>query len=586
MTAAKALQFFDYFIIAGYFLIVVGTAIYFSRKMKLTTDFFTAGGNIPWWLAGVSFFMASHSALAFVMYAELSYKYGIISIIMYQLTVPALILGGFFVAQRWRRARAITPVQFLEKRYSLIVKQALTWTGIPLRLVDNALRVFSTAIFLYAGLKLSIIDLPTAIGLIGLVSILYSFAGGQWGVIVTDFVQFIIQLTAVLLLLPLTIIKLGGLSAFIEAAPAGLFDPLSGPYRFLNIFSTFIILAIALNSGWSLVQKYNCVRDEKDARKVAWTVAGLNFVGPVLFFGPALLARVLLPGMENPKYCYAELSFTVLPVGMMGVMVAGMFSATLATMGSELNVLAGILTNDVYRRVVKPKASERELLVVGRITTALMGILIVLVAILISLLQGYNLFDLMMKAFGAILPATTLPILAGLFWKRINVKGALLGLVAGAISGILLISISVFLVQEYQGEMNTNPSLQYWLKQGWDGASILINVVVTIAAMYLGSRIFRTSDEEGRKIDLFFRDLAVPITVQSNTKSASISNFKVIGVSIALFGVLLALAGIGIRLFNDNTEKYGVTIFVGALLVVLGLVMYLLSYKKSGSSDQ
>jgi len=425
-----------------------------------------------------------------------------------------------------------------------------------------------------------------AIGLIGLVSILYSFTGGQWGVIVTDFVQFIIQLTAVLLLLPLTIIELGGLSAFIHSAPAGLFDPLSGPYRILNIFSTFIILAIALNSGWSLVQKYNCVKDEKDARKVAWTVAGLNFIGPILFFGPALLARVLLPDIENAKYCYAELSFTVLPVGMMGVMVVGMFSATLATMGSELNVLAGILTNDVYKSVVKPKATEKELLVVGRITTALMGILIVLVAMLISLLQSYNLFDLMMKAFGAILPATTLPILAGLFWKRINVKGALLGLVVGAISGVLLVIINVFLVQEYQAEMNTNPSLQYWLKQGWDGVSILVNVVVTIGAMYLGSRLFRTSDEEGRKIDRFFGDLAVPITVQLNTKSASISNFKVIGISTALFGILLALAGIGIKLFNEDTEKYGVTILIGVLLVLLGLVIYLFSYKKSTSSDR
>jgi hypothetical protein len=133
--------------------------------------------------------------------------------------------------------------------------------------------------------------------------------------------------------------------------------------------------------------------------------------------------------------------------------------------------------------------------------------------------------------------------------------------------------------------MNSNPSLQYWLKQGWDGASILMNAAVTVAAMYLGSRLFRASDEEGRRIDLFFRDLAVPITVQSNTKSASISNFKVIGVSTSLFGVLLALAGIGIKLFNEDTEKYGVTIFVGVLLVVLGLVIYSLSDKKSGSSD-
>ena len=118
METGKALQIYDYIIILGYFSIVIGTAYYFSKRMKITKDFFTAGGNIPWWLSGISFFMASFSALAFVMYAELSYQYGIISILIYQLTVPALIIGALWIAKRWRRSRTETPIQFLERRYN------------------------------------------------------------------------------------------------------------------------------------------------------------------------------------------------------------------------------------------------------------------------------------------------------------------------------------------------------------------------------------------------------------------------------------------------------------------------------------
>lgn len=582
METGKALQVYDYFIILGYFSIVLGTAYYFSRRMKLTKDFFTAGGNIPWWLSGISFFMASFSALAFVMYAELSYQYGIISILIYQLTVPALIIGALWIAKRWKRSRTETPIQFLEKRYNLVVRQALAWTGIPLRIVDNALRIFSTAIFLYAGMKLSILSLPMSIAIIGLIVILYSFMGGQWGVMVTDFVQFIILLISVLLLLPLTILKIGGLDIFIEQAPANFFNPFSGPYRGINVLSIFIILVIAINSTWALVQKYNCVKDEKDAKKVAWLVAGLNFIGPIIFFTPAILARVLLPDLSNPKYCYAELAFTVLPTGLMGVLVAGMFSATLSTMGSEFNVLAGIMTTDLYKRTLRPEASEKELMIIGRITTIIIGALVVMMSIIISFLQDYNLFDIMMKAFGALLPATALPVLLGMLWKKISVRGALTGLITGGISGVSLIIINVFLVNHFSPQFESNIELQYWLKQGWDAYSIIFNVIITITAMYIGSILDKGSFEERQRIDAYFEDLVTPIEVQGKIEisATKISNFKVIGLTTSLFGVLILVMVLAMVIFSKGIEGITLNIGTGLFLLLLGLSLYRMSPKK------
>lgn len=581
METGKALQVYDYFIILGYFSIVLGTAYYFSRRMKLTKDFFTAGGNIPWWLSGISFFMASFSALAFVMYAELSYQYGIISILIYQLTVPGLIIGALWIAKRWKRSRTETPIQFLEKRYNLLVRQALAWTGIPLRIVDDALKIFSTAIFLYVGMKLSILSLPISIGIIGFIMIFYSFMGGQWGVMVIDFVQFIILLISVILLLPLTIFKIGGINIFIEHAPTNFFNPLSGPYRMVNIFSIFIILLISVNSTWAWVQKYNCVKDEKDAQKVAWLVAGLSFIGPILFFVPAMLARVLLPELPNPKYCYAELAFTVLPVGLMGVLVAGMFSATLSTMGSEFNVIASIMTTDFYKRILRPRASEKELMKIGRITTVIIGVLVIMVAILISFLQEYSLFDIMMKAFGALLPATALPIVLGITWKKINAHGAITGLLTGAVLGFSLIIINVFLVNHFSSQFESNPELQYWLKQGWDACSIIFNVIITIAAMYIGSIRWKESIGEHQRIETYFKDLATPIEVEGRVKisATKISNFKVIGITSALFGILILLVVLAIIIFSNNIGGTAITASTGLFLVLLGLVLYYLSRK-------
>jgi len=577
METAKGLQPFDYVVIAGYFVILLGTALYFSRRMRLSADFFTAGGNMPWWLAGISFFMASHSALSFVMYGELGYKYGITAVVLYQTSIVSLTLAGLYVAKRWRRSRTLTPVQFLEKRYSLGIRQALAWTGFPIRIIDDALKIFSTAIFLYVGMNLSILNLPTAIGIAGGIMIIYAVLGGQLGVMVTDFLQFVIKMVIVLFIFVLTFARLSGTGFTLDQFPAGFLNPLSGTYRELNYLSFIILMIVSLNSGWAMVQKYNCVSTEKDAQKVAWLVAGLNFVAPIIFFVPTMLARVLLPNLQDTKYAYAELAFTVLPTGMMGMLVAGMFASTLSTMGSEFNVLAGILTNDLYKRLFRPQATEKDLVKVGRAATLLIGGLIIAVAILLNVLKGFNLFDIMFKAFGALLPATALPILAGFFWRRITARGALTGLIAGAVSGIVLVIINMSLVSSYGAEMQVRPELQYWLKQGWDASALFLNILITLAAMFLGSPRKSQTEQEKTRVEAYFKDLATPVVASSAHPStvATGADIKVMGATTLLFGGLMSLTALLILVSSGETSSLMVNLLTGGGFLLFGSLVYL-----------
>ncbi len=587
METAKGLQPYDYVVIAGYFIILLGTALYFSRRMKLSTDFFTAGGNMPWWLAGISFFMASHSALSFVMYGELGYKYGITAVVLYQTSIVSLTLAGLYVAKRWRRSRTPTPVQFLEKRYSLAIRQALAWTGFPIRIIDDALKIFSTAIFLYVGMNLSIINLPTAIGIAGGIMIIYAVLGGQLGVMVTDFLQFVIKMVIVLFIFVLTFARLSGTGFTLDQFPVGFLNPLSGTYRELNYLSFIILMIVSLNSGWAMVQKYNCVSTEKEAQKVAWLVAGLNFVAPIIFFMPAMLARMLLPNLQDPKYAYAELAFTVLPTGMMGMLVAGMFASTLSTMGSEFNVLAGILTNDLYKRLFKPQATEKNLVKVGRTATLLIGALIIAVAILISVLKGFNMFDIMFKAFGALLPATALPILAGFFWRRITARGALTGLIAGAVSGIVLVIINVSLVSSYGDEMQASPELQYWLRQGWDASALFLNIMITLAAMFLGSPRKSLTEQEKTRVEAYFTDLATPVVASSGHPStvATGSDLKVMGITTLLFGCLMCLTGLLILVSSGGTFSLMVNFLTGGGFLLFGSLIFLKGEENRTATD-
>jgi Na+/proline symporter len=380
----------------------------------------------------------------------------------------------------------------------------------------------------------------------------------------------------VLFIFVFTIVRFFDAGYTLEHFPAGFLDPFSGTYRELNYLSFIVLMIISLNSGWALVQKYNCVSTEKDAQKVAWLVAALNFLAPIIFFVPTMLARVLLPHLQDTKYAYAELAFTVLPAGMMGMLVAGMFASTLSTMGSEFNVLSGILTNDLYKRLFRPHATEKNLVMVGRISTLLVGGLIIAVAIILSVLKGLNIFDIMFKAFGALFPATALPILAGFFWKRITARGAITGLVAGAISGIALMIINMTLITSYGAEMQINPAMQYWFKQGWDAAALLLTVAITLAAMFLGSRQKLQTEQERTRVEAYFKDLATPVVASSAHRVAIATgqDLRVMGSTMLLFGGLMCLAALLVLMISGETFPLVVNLATGGGFLLVGSLVY------------
>jgi len=576
VDTSKALQLYDYVVIVGYFAIILGTSIYFSRRAKLSSDFFVAGGRMPWWLAGISFYMASQSALSFVMYGELAYKYGITAILIFQSSVVGLILAGLYVAKRWRRSRTITPIQFLERRYSLYMRQALAWTGLPVRMMDDGMKIFSTAIFLFVGMRLEVISLPVAITLVGIVMVVYALTGGQKGVIVTDFLQFIIIMLIVVIIFIVTVVSFVNRGYSLSELPVGFLEPFSGPYHPLDYFSFVVLMIISINTTWSLVQKYSTVPSEKDASKVAWFVAVLELIAPVVFFLPPVLARLFLTNLTHPEYTYATLAFTVLPTGLMGILVVGMFASTIACMGSEFNVLAGILTNDLYKRVFNPNASDRQLVYVGKVTTVIVGFFVTVIAILIGSLRGFNLFDIMLKSFGALLPATALPILVGFFWKRITARGALYGLIVGATVGILQVVINALLLGANAARMAGDPLLTYWLKQGWNSIAILFDCIVTILAMYFASLRHKASFEERQRAESYFNDLntRMALELEKAVPNARLSNAQVIAVATFLFGLLIIGIGIAIILGHGRGLAILMNVGTGLFLLLVGSLIY------------
>jgi SSS family transporter len=582
MHELKGIQLPDYLVILAYFLIIVVIGYYFKRYIKQAKDYFAAGNVMPWWIAGTSFFMASFSTLLFVIYSEISYKYGIVGIIVTWIGPLCILLGGYFTAQRWRRARILTPLGFMERRYSSTVHQLFVWTGFPLRMFDNALKIFSTAIVITVALTGSGISLIQFMVIVGIIMIAYSFLGGQMTVMITDFVQAVILALAVVFLFILTlnfvISDFGSLVAFASKLPEGFLDPVREPYGWSYlIFTVFLITLLTYNASWALVQKYNTVRSEKDARKMVYLIALLMFIAPPIFFFPGIAARLILPNLADAKEVYAAITLKILPIGMMGFVLVALLSATLSTLGSEFNTLSGILTRDFYKKKIRPALSEKKEVVFGRLATVIIGILTIVIAIVLSFFRGLTLMDIMFRFFTAFGPPIMIPLILGLLFKKFNARGVIWGVIAGATTGVILVLANFIIVGMYSEEMANNTNLEFWLRSGWNSAATVLNILATVFGMWIGTATKPTPKEEVKRVDAFFNDLKQPFELDAEAKSSTLSPFKIIGYTLAAFGFIFVLISLFILLVYNDTRAFWLDVILGLVLIILGAVMGLRS---------
>ena len=154
ILAASQLRTPDYIVLVGYFVLMLGIGGYFYRHMRGMKDYFSGGNRIPWWLSGASFYMSSFSVFAFVGYSAIAYKYGSVAVMLFWTSVPATLVSVVFLARKWRRARIDSPIEYLELRYSPLVRQVFAWEGIPVRIIDDALKLVAIGIFVATGLGL------------------------------------------------------------------------------------------------------------------------------------------------------------------------------------------------------------------------------------------------------------------------------------------------------------------------------------------------------------------------------------------------------------------------------------------------
>ena len=216
----------------------------------------------------------------------------------------------------------------------------------------------------------------------------------------------------------------------------------------------------------------------------------LLFVGPPVFFFPAMAARVFLPGVPDAEMngVYALLCREVLPAGMIGMVIAAMFSATMSSLAGNFNAAAAVVTNELYLKVAKAPSAKAKM-IAARLATVAVGGLVVALTFVMQYAQGADdLFNLSNRVFGVFLPPISIPMLCGVFVRGFSKRSGLCGLVGGIAVGLALFAVG------------SVPSLAHWREMTWIFPA---TSAATVLFLFLGTRHFRDTPAERAEVDAF-----------------------------------------------------------------------------------
>ena len=447
----NGVNIYDYLVIGAYFLFMLGIGLYFMKVNKGAKEYFAGGSMIPWWVSGMTLYMANFSAWTFTGAAGFAYATGWFAICYFGTWSVSYLVGSQMTASRWRRTRSISPVEYTYTRFNFTTQQILSIVIATNFTLSAGVQLAATCKLLapVMGLDITMVTIVT-----GLVILLYTFMGGLWAVSITDVVQGVILLSITFIVMPLSLGLVGGLDKLLAALPALSFDHMYNGVHYTEHWLVSIFLIMCLGTAAGAAQRFYSVKDEKDAKRVGKLAGGLFLTVPFVFGVPPLVARVIWPDLsqveffqpyigKNPQdLVFIALCLKLLPNGLIGVFLAAMLAATMSTLSSVYNMVSSILSRDIYQGWVRPDTTDEQLLKVGRIFSVALGLFVTVMATVFVNSQ-FGIFNLMQEFFTLLNIPVVVPVAFGLIFRRVpkwSAVGAIAwGLIVGLTTRFLLV---------------------------------------------------------------------------------------------------------------------------------------------------
>ncbi|MEZ9521143.1 sodium:solute symporter family protein [Vibrio splendidus] len=568
-------------IVGIYFLFLIAIGWMFRTFTSTTSDYFRGGGNMLWWMVGATAFMTQFSAWTFTGAAGKAYADGMAVAVIFLANAFGYLMNYLYFAPKFRQLRVVTPIDAIRMRFGSFNEQVFTWSGMPNSIVSagiwlNGLAIIASGIFGF--------DMTTTIVLTGLVVLVMSVTGGSWAVIASDFMQMVIIMAVTVTCAAVAIVQGGGVTEIINDFPVAEgasfvsgnnlnYVSIFGIWAFFIFFKQFSITNNMLNS-----YRYLAAKDSKNAKKAALLACILMTIGPIIWFMPPwfvagqgidLAAHYPDAGSKAGDFAYLYFVEQYMPAGMVGLLIAAMFAATMSSMDSGLNRNSGIFVINFYQPILRPNATEKELMVVSKLMSSVFGVAIILIALFINSLKGLSLFDTMMYVGALIGFPMTIPAFCGFFIKKTPDWAGWGTLVVGAIVSYIV------------GFVITAEMLQNWFNlepltgREWSDLKVAVGLIAHLTftgGFFILSTLFYKPLEASRQkdVDTFFNNLATPLVSESTAQK------KLDNKQRHMLGSLIAVSGVAVMaMFALPNPFWGRMMFVlcGGIVFIVGLLL-------------
>ncbi len=568
-------------VVGIYFLFLIAIGWMFRTFTSTTSDYFRGGGSMLWWMVGATAFMTQFSAWTFTGAAGKAYSDGMAVAMIFVANAFGYFMNYAYFAPKFRQLRVVTVIEAIRMRFGKQNEQVFTWSSMPNSIVSagvwlNALAIIASGIFGF--------DMETTIVVTGLVVLVMSVTGGSWAVIASDFMQMVIIMAVTITCAVVAIVQGGGVGEIVSNFPVqeGASFVSGNDLNYVSIFGIWaffiFVKQFSITNNMLNSYRYLAAKDSKNAKKAALLACVLMTMGPLIWFMPSwfiagqgvdLALQYPEAGKKAGDFAYLYFVQEYMPVGMVGLLIAAMFAATMSSMDSGLNRNSGIFVKNFYEPILRPQATEQELVTVSKITSAVFGVAIILIALFINSLKGLSLFDTMMYVGALIGFPMTIPAFLGFFIKKTPDWAGWGTLIVGAaVSYIVGFVINADMVASWF-------DLETLTKREWSDLKValgLIGHIVFTGGFFVLSTLFYKPLSEARQkdVDKFFENLDTPLVSESSEQK------KLDNKQRKMLGTLIAVAGAGIMaMFLLPNPLWGRFVFIlcGAIVAGVGVLL-------------
>jgi Na+/proline symporter len=500
----------DWAIVAAYFVLTSVIGFMFTKRGgESLQEYFISGRNVPWWLAGVSMVATTFAADTPLAVTGMVAANGVAGNWLWWNMVMSGVLTVFFFARLWRRAGVMTDVELAELRYggrpaAVLRGFRALYLALPINLIIMGWVTLAMIKILTISLGIS----PwIAVGVCFAITAAYSVAAGMWAVLWTDFFQFILMMTAVIVLAVYSVAAVGGMdalqtkvaAAFGAEAALSVLPVRAGPngieaYAWLPLLTLLAWISVQWWAAWYpgaepggggyVAQRIFAARTERDGVLATLFFQVAHYaIRPWPWIVTGLATVVLYPNLANKEEGYVRAFVDLLPTPWRGVMLAGFAAAYMSTIATQLNWGASYLVNDLYKRFIRKDASDRHYVNVGRAATVFLFLASIVVTWQLDSIAGAWRF---LIALGA---GTGLVLILRWYWWRINAWSEISAMTASFVTS--LVALRVIPGRYPAGDLRAD--------------SVVLLVTVAVSTVAWLAVTFATAPESPAVLERFYR---------------------------------------------------------------------------------